>query len=464
MLHLLLPLLLLISNVGRSQSSIIENLPGFPGDLPFKLETGYVGVGELEEVQLFYYFIESERSPKDDPLLLWLAGGPGCSSLSALFFEIGPLQFDYSNSSGSRPVLKLNPYTWTKIANIIFLDAPVGTGFSYARTWTSYNSSDTLSAAQTYEFLRKWLMAHPKFLANQLYITGDSYSGVVVPIIVKEIYDGNEAGREPPMNLKGYVLGNPVTCDVKDLSQRIPYGHKTALILDELYESTKTNCNGDYVNVDPTNGACLTDLQMVSICLEKIYFAHILEPICDFLSPNHTRVKWNRSILEENIIDVVSVPQQSKPWCRSYNYLYSYIWANDRNVRETLHVREGTKPEWIRCNFSLSYTKDVLNSVVYHRYLSRASLRALIYSGDHDLAIPYVGTLDWIRSLNLTLLGQWSPWFVEGQVAGYSISYSENRKYELTFTTIKGGGHTAPEFKPKECLAMVDRWFSYYPL
>ncbi|XP_030551781.1 serine carboxypeptidase-like 18 [Rhodamnia argentea] len=464
MLHLLLPLLLFISNVVRSHSAIIESLPGFTGDLPFKLETGYVGVGELEEVQLFYYFLESERSPKDDPLLLWLAGGPGCSALSALLFQIGPLQFDYSNSSGNKPLLKLNPYSWTKIANIIFLDAPVGTGFSYATTGRAYNSSDTSSAAQTYEFLRKWLMAHLKFLTNPLYITGDSYSGVVVPIIVQEVYDGNEAGREPPLNLKGYVLGNPVTCQEKDISQRVRYGHEMALISDELYESTKTDCNGDYMNVDPTNGACLADLEMVSSCLEKICLPHILEPKCNVISPNHTRLKWSRAILEENIVDIVSMSQQSKPWCRDYNYLYSYIWANDMKVREALHVREGTKKEWNRCNHSLSYTMDVLNSVVYHRYLSKKSLRALIYSGDHDLGIPYVGTLDWIRSLNLTLLGLWSPWFVEGQVAGYSIAYVENHWYDLTFTTIKGGGHTAPEYKPEECLAMINRWLSYYPL
>lgn len=49
----------------------------------------YVGVGESEDVQMFYYFIKSERSPKDDPLVLWITGGPGCSTLSAIMYEIG---------------------------------------------------------------------------------------------------------------------------------------------------------------------------------------------------------------------------------------------------------------------------------------------------------------------------------------------------------------------------------------
>ncbi|KAJ6383591.1 hypothetical protein OIU78_026978 [Salix suchowensis] len=92
--------------------SIVEFLPGFKGPLPFHLETGYVGLEEAEDVQLFYYFIKSQRNPRDDPLLLWLTGGPGCSALSALVLQIGPVNFEVKEYNGSLPTLVLNPNSW----------------------------------------------------------------------------------------------------------------------------------------------------------------------------------------------------------------------------------------------------------------------------------------------------------------------------------------------------------------
>ncbi|KAF5448306.1 hypothetical protein F2P56_028854 [Juglans regia] len=453
-------LLLQISNLVASQS-IINTLPGFTGELPFKLETGYIGVGELDEVQLFYYFIESERSPKDDPLVLWLTGGPGCSALSGLLYEIGPLTFNYANSSGNKPTLELNPYSWTKVANIIFLDSPVGTGFSYATTWEAYNVNDTSSAAQTYEFLRKWVLAHSMFLSNPLYIAGDSYSGIPVPIVVQEVSNGNEIGHLPPLILKGLVLGNPLTHRIFDLDARLKFAHRMALISDRLYESTKRNCKGEYIYPDPSNAKCIEDLQVVEECVSNIFDNQILEPNCATQSPKPNKLReW--SVLGDDFIDIhTSTPQVPGPWCRNYNYLYSYVWANDKTVQEALHIREGTKTEWDRCNKSLAYTENVITSIDYHRNLTKKDLRALVYSGDHDMTIPYVGTEEWIETLDLSIEDDWRPWFVDGQIAGYVTIFTEE-KYSLTFTTIKGGGHTAPEYKPKECLAMIDRWFSYY--
>ncbi|XP_057989187.1 serine carboxypeptidase-like 18 [Hevea brasiliensis] len=92
---------------------------------------------------------------KLDPLMLWLTGGPGCSSLTASFYESGPVSFDYENYSGGLPSLHLNPFSWTQSLNIIYLDAPVGNGSSYSTTQENYHSDDIKSAWQTYQFLYK---------------------------------------------------------------------------------------------------------------------------------------------------------------------------------------------------------------------------------------------------------------------------------------------------------------------
>ncbi|GKB08825.1 serine carboxypeptidase-like protein 16 [Tanacetum coccineum] len=87
----LLLLLTLLSQftVPTNSKTIVTSLPGYPGELPFKLETGYVGIGEKEEVQFFYYFVESERNPEEDPLIFYLTGGPGFSAVISFFYQIG---------------------------------------------------------------------------------------------------------------------------------------------------------------------------------------------------------------------------------------------------------------------------------------------------------------------------------------------------------------------------------------
>ncbi|OWM79151.1 hypothetical protein CDL15_Pgr003322 [Punica granatum] len=457
----------LVLDAIQSQS-IVKRLPGFSGELPFRLETGYVGVGQFDDVQLFYYFIESERSPRDDPLVLWLTGGPGCSSLSGLLYEIGPLKFDYVKSrGGNKPTLALNPYSWTKVANIIFLDQPVGTGFSYSTTQEGYYVGDYSSTAETYQFLVKWLRnVHPEFLPNPLYIAGDSYSGVTVPMVVQLVLDGNRAGHLPQLNLKGYALGNPLTDEIGDLNSRVTFAHRLAVISDQLYKALKKNCKGEYVNANLTNVACALALRAYNMSVAKLDSANILEPNCRFMSPKPNIFQWSRNVVGEDldlIIERMSSQVPPELWCRDDNYILSYIWANDKAVQRALHVREGTKDEWIRCNETSTYAYEVTNVVGYHQNFTRTQLQALVYSGDHDMVVPYVGTEAWIQRLNMSLTTEWEPWLLEGQVAGYTMKYTHD-SHVLTYTTVKGAGHTAPEYKPAQCLAMVDRWFAYYPL
>ncbi|XP_020704060.1 serine carboxypeptidase-like 18 isoform X3 [Dendrobium catenatum] len=361
----------------------VTHLPGFlqQSTLPFNLETGYIEVDEFYDVQLFYYFIESERNPREDPLLLWLTGGPGCSAFSGLSLEIGPLKFISERYNGSLPNLVYHPYSWTKISNIIFLDSPVGTGFSFSNHPEGYETGDKSWSKHAVIFLRKWLKDHPQFLSNPLYIAGDSYAGKVVPLVVHNILNGKDLEEQPKFNIQGYMIGNPSTGEFIDYNAQVPFAFGMGIISDELYQGIDKNCEGeDYEN--PKNSPCASLIQI---------------------------------------------------------------------------FEEGKVKEWQRCIHDLNYTKDVRSNLEYQVNITTSGHRALVYSGDHDMVVPFMGTKEWIKSLKFSIRDPWRSWHVSGQVAGYTESYSNN----MTFATVKGAGHTAPEYKAKECLAMFRRWISH---
>nr|XP_025633471.1 serine carboxypeptidase-like 2 isoform X2 [Arachis hypogaea] len=390
----------------EAASAKVEYLPGFDGPLPFYLETGYVGLGETDDdLQVFYYFIKSENDPKNDPLMLWLTGGPGCSSFSGLAYQIGPIKFKIEEYNGSLPNLVLRPQSWTKVSNIIFVDLPFGTGFSYAKDVISHRS-DWKLIHHTHQFIRKWFIEHPEFLSNKFYMGADSYSGIPAPAIVQEISNGNDKGLHPWINLQGYLLGNPVTTK-KESNDQIPYVHGMGLISDELYLSLQRNCKGEYMDIDSENELCLRDMK---------YFQKI------------------------------------------YGFFLGTQWANDASVRKALHVR-GEIGKWERC-YTTDFDHEITSSFEFHVNLSAKGYRSLIYSGDHDVEVPFSSTQAWIRALNYSIVDDWRPWLLNGQVAGFTRTYAN----QMTFATVKGAGHTAPEYKPDEGFAMFSRWLSNVPL
>ncbi|KAK4770504.1 hypothetical protein SAY87_031036 [Trapa incisa] len=459
LIYLLLTLLLLLQ---VSSQSTVEFLPGFDGPLPFHLETGYVGVGEREEIQLFYYFIKSEGNPDEDPLMVWLTGGPGCSAFSGLVFEIGPLSFKLKEYGESLPELVYNPYSWTKTSSIIFVDAPVGTGFSYATVKSAYRTGDLGQVRDLNHFIIKWLIGHPELASRPVYLGGDSYSGLTLPALVQAIIHGNQAGREPFVNIKGYLLGNPITDQTIDGNSRVPFAHGMALISDELYESLQRTCKGQYRFFDPSNADCLRDIMAYEQCVVGLPLNQILEPLCPFAAPRPGGEALGkvRFLIEQVFGDDPPAPAPPDSSCRSYGYKLAPKWINDEDVQDALHVRKGSIETWSRCVYGLQYTNDIPGSLQYHANLSRHGCRSLIYSGDHDMIIPFLGTQAWIRSLNYSVVDDWRSWTVNGQIGGYTRTYANG----MTFATVKGGGHTAPEYKPRESLAMYQRWISQEPL
>ncbi|XAR72987.1 hypothetical protein NMG60_11019823 [Bertholletia excelsa] len=448
---------------GGVYGHIVKYLPGFDGELPFKLETGYTSVDETE---FFYYFVESEGNPEVDPLLLWLTGGLTCSAYSGLMFEVGPMEFDVENYTGGSLKLRYYPHGWTKVASMIFLDSPVGTGFSYARSAGGWYTSDVKSSEQAYQFVMKWLVDHPHSPSVELFIAGESYAGVHVPLITKMIIDGNKEDSKPYMNIKGYFVGSPQTDQFIDKNSKFELAHRLALISDEIYENAKRSCKGNYVNVDPENTECLAAVDEMKMCVKDVTESNVLKPTCEFSSP-HRQGPHRRDLVADASEFPLSPSVAPNSWCSVIQLTHSEIWGNDESVREALHIWKGTVPHWQRCNHSISYTQDVSSVVSVHKELSRLPLEVLVQSGDHDMMVTYTGTLRWMKSLNLTMTEDWRPWYVDDQVAAYVSKYSENG-HHLTFATRCKmqisqiwAGHPATEYTRKECCLMFDRWIHH---
>lgn len=158
----------------------------------------YVGYFDVRDVDkhFFYWFFESRNDPANDPILLWLNGGPGCASDTGLFFELGP---SFINGS-LQPVY--NPSSWNSNASIIFLDQPVGVGYSYAGKEDVDTSQK--SAKDVYIFLELFFQKFPKFLKNKFHISGESYAGHYIPTIGAEIISHPERSFE----LSSLLIGN----------------------------------------------------------------------------------------------------------------------------------------------------------------------------------------------------------------------------------------------------------------
>lgn len=423
---------------GLKETDRIEKLPGQP-HVEFTQYGGYITVDDKSGRAFYYYFTEAESTNHSRPLLLWLNGGPGCSSLAyGAMEELGPFRV---HSDGK--TLFENPYAWNKVANVLFLESPAGVGFSYSNTTSDYKlSGDKMTAEDNYVFLLNWLERFPEYKDRDFYISGESYAGHYVPQLAHTILEHNKLTPNSIIKLKGILIGNAVINDETDAVGMYDYFWTHALLSDEAIHNIHKYCDFSPNATVPQPPQCENVGKEVSSNIVPINIYSIYTPLCQ---TNISKVPKGAS----KIIDPCSD-----------DYVHAYL--NTPAVQKALHANvTKLKYEWEPCSNVLHAWRDSPSTILplLHEFMA-SGLRVWVFSGDTDGRIPVTSTRYSLNKLKLPLKTSFYPWFHEGEVGGYSIVY----KGDLTFATVRGAGHQVPSFEPERALALIKHFLDGKPL
>ncbi|XP_038717871.1 serine carboxypeptidase 1-like [Tripterygium wilfordii] len=407
---------------GLMQLDKIYALPGQPIGVDFEQYAGYVTVDPQAGRALFYYFAESPQNSSTKPLVLWLNGGPGCSSFGyGAMTELGPFRV---NSDGK--TLFRNDYAWNNVANVIFLESPAGVGFSYSNTRSDYNrSGDKTTAADAYTFLVNWLERFPQYKSRDFYITGESYAGHYVPQLAYTIMLNNKYTQQTVINLKGIAIGNAWIDDYTNIKGIFDHWWTHALISDQTIEAIHQYC--DFAG-EVYSDECMYYTKKASNERGHIDTLNIYAPLC--LKPSSK--KGSTGSVHDN-----------DP-CSDF-YVESYL--NTPEVQMALHTNKIT---WSGCSGKITKWIDSPTTILpIIKNLMRDGMRVWIYSGDLDAQVPITSSRYSIDSLNLPIKTAWHPWNINNEVGGYVVAYEG-----LTLATVRGAGLMVPRDQPERALTM----------
>jgi cathepsin A (carboxypeptidase C) len=206
LLHVLFFLSTFLCTKGAPLGDLVEELPYF-GRPPTTHFSGYLNATsgchpDNGVCYLHYWLAMAEDDASNRPVVLWLNGGPGSSSLLGFLQENGPLLI---NATGG---LHVNPWSWTKLVNLVAVESPVGVGYSYCgrqKEGKACKNTDKYTASASRAALQDLFFKFPELKFNDFYITGESYAGVYIPTLAKEVLDYTS------INLKGLAVGDPCT-------------------------------------------------------------------------------------------------------------------------------------------------------------------------------------------------------------------------------------------------------------
>jgi len=436
--------ILLLLGIVSCVSFVSAHTP--PG--PDKSESGYIKVDGTRDAHLFYWYFESRDKPSTDPFVLWLTGGPGCSSQIALFEELGPYEVDPKNYTN----LIRTKYSWSDHTNLIFVDQPVNTGYSYSNDAKDTVHTETEVGEDMYKFLLEFLKMHPELQDNDFFVTGESYAGHYVPAVGSRIVAGNKEGSQKTINLKGVAIGNGLVNPEVQYPAYADFALQNDLIDQDFYDKMTSV----YPTCDKLIKACKISKFACTAAVIECQ-ATVVSPILAEAS----RTKFGGK--QMNVYDIRE-PCGTPPLCYDFSAADSFL--TDPTMMENLGVRKGQK--WEECNMEVhsALMGDwMANLEAVIPGMLASGVKVMVYAGDKDFICNWVGNQQWVQKM------QWpgqeefnaktmATWTADGasEASGEFVHHAG-----LTFVRVYNAGHMVPMNQPEASLDMLNHFVRGVP-
>jgi len=423
-----------MDKIGTLTSSNVKNLC----DPNVEQISGYFKIEGSSNENYFFWFFESRDSPSNDPVIIWLTGGPGCSSMLALFAENGPCSV--SNDGVSTEV---NPFSWNSHANIMWVDQPAGVGFSYGDR-DDYDQNEAEVGEDMYHFLKAFFDTYPQYATQDFYVFGESYGGHYVPAVAYEIYQQNSQDSSKPINFKGLGIGNGLTDPL------IQFNYYAEMAMNNTY-GVKAVTEEQYTNMVRTTPKCI---RLIKACQTYTASCAVAQEYCEAIALG----PYEESGL--NVYDIRS-PCGDSSLCYDFSPIDKFLRLE--STLEALGVSQKSAA-WNECNNQVNrdFTNDWMKN--FHTNLIpllESGFQVLIYAGDADYICNWIGNKAWTLALDWSGKSGFNaaldkPWVVNGKQAGIVRSYEG-----FTFLQVFEAGHMVPMDQPEAALALLQTFIEH---
>lgn len=447
----------------------ITDLPGLNETLSFKQYSGYMPIQDGHGTEIFFWFVESQRTPSEDPVVLWMNGGPGSSSVAYGFWtEHGPFRLAEDGNGSYAP--RLYDQSWNQKANVVYIEAPSGVGFSFSQDKSKYkNITDAESSMDNFRFLQQFFSVFTDFSKNDFYITAESYGGHYGPTLAEQLIDND---NDIPM--KGLLIGNPgINSDwyynVNEFAfVTFLYGH--ALIPSPAFDAAHRACGwGDFLSncsKDFTHPS--TECEAATQAALK-YVPSPLDPYNVLAKTCHSGTVGSAAAAAADDFVASYTPHLDAMRKKygldlEYNPCISHwtsSYLNKKDVLKAIHADAHYTRPWPMHPLGWQYNegpegakKDI--ALLFPKFFEkRPDWKILVVSGDADSAVPFLGTQRWMECLGRTVKNDWRAWHMDKDVAGMIKDWDG-----ISLVTVKGCGHTIPTYCPEAGFAFFDNWLT----